>query len=129
MVDGYTDLDPSGRPGLGARARAEFGIPVIGVAKSRVPYSDLRGAGHARILGAPAVRHRRRDVHSRHGGPGPAHGRPVPATRRAAPRRHPTPSHGQVSLQPPSPTASPANLRRRAERGMRVCAIRGHESA
>jgi deoxyribonuclease V len=34
VVDGYADLDPGGRPGLGARAHAEFGIPVIGVAKS-----------------------------------------------------------------------------------------------
>jgi len=35
VVDGYADLDPSGRPGLGARAHADFGLPVIGVAKSR----------------------------------------------------------------------------------------------
>jgi deoxyribonuclease V len=34
VVDGYADLDPGGRPGLGARAHAEFGIPVVGVAKS-----------------------------------------------------------------------------------------------
>jgi deoxyribonuclease V len=34
VVDGYADLDPGGRPGLGARARAEFAVPVIGVAKS-----------------------------------------------------------------------------------------------
>jgi deoxyribonuclease V len=34
VVDGYTDLDPAGRAGLGAHAHAEFGIPVIGVAKS-----------------------------------------------------------------------------------------------
>ena len=34
VVDGYADLDPGGRPGLGARAHAAFGIPVIGVAKS-----------------------------------------------------------------------------------------------
>jgi deoxyribonuclease V len=34
VVDGYADLDPDGRPGLGARAHTEFGIPVIGVAKS-----------------------------------------------------------------------------------------------
>jgi Endonuclease V len=34
VVDGYADLDPDGRPGLGAHAHAEFGIPVIGVAKS-----------------------------------------------------------------------------------------------
>ena len=42
VVDGYADLDPRGRPGLGARAHAEFGIPVIGVAKSR-----FRTATHA----------------------------------------------------------------------------------
>ena len=47
VVDGYTDLDPSGRPGLGAYANAEFGIPVIGVAKSR-----FRTATHA----VPVVR-------------------------------------------------------------------------
>jgi deoxyribonuclease V len=35
LVDGYADLDPGGRPGLGAHAHAEFGIPVIGVARSR----------------------------------------------------------------------------------------------
>jgi deoxyribonuclease V len=34
VVDGYADLDPAGRPGLGAHAHAEFGVPVIGVAKS-----------------------------------------------------------------------------------------------
>jgi deoxyribonuclease V len=34
VVDGYADLDPGGRPGLGAHAHAEFGILVIGVAKS-----------------------------------------------------------------------------------------------
>jgi deoxyribonuclease V len=28
------DLDPSGRPGLGAYVHAEFGIPVVGVAKT-----------------------------------------------------------------------------------------------
>jgi deoxyribonuclease V len=35
VVDGYVDLDPAGRPGLGAQAHAEFGVPVIGVAKTR----------------------------------------------------------------------------------------------
>jgi deoxyribonuclease V len=34
VVDGYADLDGSGRPGLGAHLHAELGIPVIGVAKS-----------------------------------------------------------------------------------------------
>jgi len=42
VVDGYADLDPGGRPGLGAHAHAEFAIPVIGVAKSR-----FRTATHA----------------------------------------------------------------------------------
>ncbi len=35
IVDGYVDLSPDGRPGLGAHVHAELGIPVIGVAKSR----------------------------------------------------------------------------------------------
>jgi deoxyribonuclease V len=47
VVDGYADLDPGGRPGPGAHAHAEFGIPVIGVAKSR-----FRTATHA----VPVVR-------------------------------------------------------------------------
>src|SRR5580658_3617539 len=47
VIDGYADLDPAGRPGLGAHAHAEFGIPVIGVAKSR-----FRTATHA----VPVVR-------------------------------------------------------------------------
>lgn len=35
VVDGYADLDPDGRPGLGAYVQAELGVPVIGVAKTR----------------------------------------------------------------------------------------------
>lgn len=42
VVGGYADLDPGGRPGLGAYAQAEFGIPVIGVAKTA-----FRTASHA----------------------------------------------------------------------------------
>jgi deoxyribonuclease V len=42
VIDGYADLDPDGRPGLGARAHDEFGVPVIGVAKSA-----FRAATHA----------------------------------------------------------------------------------
>jgi len=34
VVDGYVDLDVAGQPGLGARVHAEFGVPVIGVAKT-----------------------------------------------------------------------------------------------
>lgn len=42
VVDGYVDLDPSGLPGLGAHVHAEFGVPVIGVAKN-----FFRSAVHA----------------------------------------------------------------------------------
>ncbi len=34
LVDGYVDLDPHGRPGLGAHVHAEWGLPVVGVAKT-----------------------------------------------------------------------------------------------
>jgi deoxyribonuclease V len=42
VIDGYVDLDPDGLPGLGARAREQFGVPVIGVAKT-----SFRDATHA----------------------------------------------------------------------------------
>lgn len=42
VIDGYVDLDPGGRPGLGAHVHAETGVPVIGVAKSA-----FRTATHA----------------------------------------------------------------------------------
>lgn len=42
VVDGYTTLDPQGRAGLGAYAARDFGIPVIGVAKT-----PFRTATHA----------------------------------------------------------------------------------
>jgi deoxyribonuclease V len=42
VVDGYVDLDPTGRPGLGAQVHREFGVPVIGVAKT-----SFRTATHA----------------------------------------------------------------------------------
>ncbi len=42
VVDGYVDLDPAGRPGLGAHAHVRFGVPVVGVAKTA-----FRGATHA----------------------------------------------------------------------------------
>jgi deoxyribonuclease V len=42
VVDGYVDLDPGGRPGLGAHVHAEFSVPVVGVAKS-----FFRAATHA----------------------------------------------------------------------------------
>jgi deoxyribonuclease V len=34
IVDGYVDLAPDGRPGLGAHVHAELNVPVIGVAKT-----------------------------------------------------------------------------------------------
>jgi deoxyribonuclease V len=42
IVDGYVDLDPAGRPGLGAHVRRALDVPVIGVAKNR-----FVGATHA----------------------------------------------------------------------------------
>lgn len=42
VVDGYVDLDPDGRPGLGAHVHDELGVPVIGVAKTA-----FRTATHA----------------------------------------------------------------------------------
>ncbi len=52
VVDGYVDLDASGRPGLGAYAHTEFGVPVIGVAKS-----PFRSATHAvRVLRGQSAR-------------------------------------------------------------------------
>lgn len=42
IVDGYVDLDERGRPGLGAHVHAEFGVPVVGVAKTA-----FRTATHA----------------------------------------------------------------------------------
>ncbi|WP_433056259.1 endonuclease V [Dactylosporangium sp. CS-033363] len=42
IVDGYVDLDPDGRPGLGAHVHEALGIPVIGVAKT-----SFRSATHA----------------------------------------------------------------------------------
>jgi deoxyribonuclease V len=54
VVDGYADLDPSGRPGLGAHASVEFGVPVIGVAKTRFASAthavEVRRGGAARPL-------------------------------------------------------------------------------
>jgi deoxyribonuclease V len=42
IIDGYVDLDAAGRPGLGAHVHAEYGVPVIGVAKTA-----FRTATHA----------------------------------------------------------------------------------
>jgi deoxyribonuclease V len=42
IVDGYCDLDPDGRPGLGAHVHRACGVAVIGVAKTA-----FRSATHA----------------------------------------------------------------------------------
>jgi deoxyribonuclease V len=42
IVDGYVDLDPHGRPGLGAHLHAHLNTPTIGVAKTA-----FRSATHA----------------------------------------------------------------------------------
>jgi deoxyribonuclease V len=42
VVDGYVDLDPHGRPGLGAHLHADLRTPVVGVAKTA-----FRTATHA----------------------------------------------------------------------------------
>jgi deoxyribonuclease V len=42
VVDGYVDLDPDGRPGLGAHLHEQIRVPVIGVAKTA-----FRTATHA----------------------------------------------------------------------------------
>ena len=99
VIDGYADLDPDGRPGLGARARDEFGVPVIGVAKTPFRTAThaiavLRGtsarplyvtaAGMPRADAASLVRQmagrhrlpdalRRADTLARHGLPQPRH--------------------------------------------------------
>jgi deoxyribonuclease V len=64
VIDGYVDLDPAGRPGLGAHLHEEFGIPVIGVAKTRFASAThavpvLRGTAarplHVTAAGLPAA--------------------------------------------------------------------------
>lgn len=54
VVDGYVDLDPEGRPGLGAFVHREFGVPVIGVAKTRfvtaIHAAQVRRGASARPL-------------------------------------------------------------------------------
>lgn len=45
LIDGYVDLDPHGRPGLGAHLHHQIQVPVIGVAKTA-----FRGATHAAVV-------------------------------------------------------------------------------
>jgi deoxyribonuclease V len=70
IVDGYADLDRDGRPGLGAQAHAEFGVPVIGVAKTAFRTAThalpvVRGESSARPLFVTAAgmpRHQAADL-------------------------------------------------------------------
>jgi len=70
IVDGYADLDPGGRPGLGAQAHAEFEVPVIGVAKTAFRTAThavpvVRGENSARplfITAAGMSRHQAADL-------------------------------------------------------------------
>ena len=67
VVDGCADLDPAGRPGLGAHAHAEFGVPVIGVAKTAFRTAThavpvLRGEGSTRPLYVTAAGMPRHDA-------------------------------------------------------------------
>jgi len=59
VVDGYVDLDPDGRPGLGAHVHERFGRPVIGVAKtgfhSATHAIPVRRGGSTRPLYVTAV--------------------------------------------------------------------------
>jgi deoxyribonuclease V len=64
VIDGYADLDPDGRPGLGAHAHAESAVPVIGVAKSAFRTAThavpvLRGASARPLYVTAAGMHRR----------------------------------------------------------------------
>lgn len=94
IVDGYVDLDPEGRPGLGAHAHTEFAVPVIGVAKTAFATLTHAVPVHrgqatrplyvtAAVVPLPAAAR-----------PGPRDGRPPPPARRPAPGRpaHPIPN-------------------------------------
>jgi deoxyribonuclease V len=48
VVDGYADLDPGGRPGLGAHAHAESGILAV-LARVRAESRSLGGVGDGSV--------------------------------------------------------------------------------
>jgi len=66
LADGYVDLDPQGRPGLGAHVHARIGVPVIGATKTAFRTATHAVAVH-RGNGADSitVHHRRRPVRRR----------------------------------------------------------------
>ena len=122
MADqGTGHIAGSGRPGLGARAHAAFGIPVIGVAKSRfatathaVPVVRGTSGRPLFVTAAGMPRADAADVARRMAG----WYRLPDALRRAdtlARAGHPP---------PPWPTASPADLPRRA-----ICGTNEHAGA
>jgi hypothetical protein len=117
VIDGYADLDPAGpaRPGRACARRVRH--PGHRSGQVPVPHGHPRGTGRARILGAPAVRHSGRYVQRRRRGPGPSHGRPVPAARRTAPRRHPRAGRPADSHhdRPPARLTTYADARNAAE--------------
>jgi deoxyribonuclease V len=53
IVDGYVDLDPDGRPGLGARLHDEIRVPVIGVAKTAFRSATHAAAVHRGVATRP----------------------------------------------------------------------------
>jgi deoxyribonuclease V len=46
VIDGYVELDPDGRPGLGAHLHDTTGVPVIGVAKTSFRHATQAIAVH-----------------------------------------------------------------------------------
>ena len=67
LVDGYVDLDANGRPGLGAYAHDEFGVPVIGVAKSAVQTPTHAVPVQRGTVSTLVVRRRHRNAVARRG--------------------------------------------------------------
>jgi deoxyribonuclease V len=53
ILDGYVDLDPAGRPGLGAHLYKEIGIPVVGVAKTAFRSATHAAAVHRGVAKRP----------------------------------------------------------------------------
>ena len=61
VIDGYADLDPGGRPGLGAHAHAAFGVPVVDVAKTGCTRPAMRRlAGQRQVKPAITARKKSR---------------------------------------------------------------------
>ncbi len=133
IVDGYADLDPHGRPGLGAHLHADVNIPVIGVAKTAFPAPPTRSRCTAaqrpgRCTSPPPDYPPTRPPHSSRGWPGSTgypmrYAAPIrsPGETRhpfshlarppADPHRHSRPNHPM-----PSPRSAAARTRRPSTR-------------